>query len=111
MKKIIILTFYFGESPWYLDYFIQSCIANKDVDFVFFTDIKGIAVNHQNIKIIEISFNDFKLIIGNHFSFDLDIEQPIKLCDIRPSFGEVFPSLMQSIIDVRIQNQTFILSI
>lgn len=95
MNKILILTFYFGESPWYLDYFIQSCKANKDVDFIFFTDVKGILVKDENIKIIDISFNDFKLIIENHFSFELSIEQPIKLCDIRPSFGEVFSHLIK----------------
>lgn len=95
MKKILILTFYFGEAPWYLDYFIESCIANKDVDFIFFTDIKGITVKDENIKIINISFTEFKLEIANHFSFDLCIENPIKLCDIRPSFGEVFHDLIK----------------
>jgi hypothetical protein len=95
MKKIIILTFYFGRSPWYLDYFIQSCVDNKDVDFIFFTDIQGIKFNGDNVRIINIGFKEFSSTISNYFSFELDIRHPIKLCDIRPSFGEVFQDLIQ----------------
>ncbi|MBW4359323.1 DUF6625 family protein [Flavobacterium taihuense] len=95
MKKIIILTFYFGKSPWYLDYFIQSCVDNKDVDFIFFTDIQGIKFIGNNIQIITIGFEEFSRTISNYFSFELNIRHPIKLCDIRPSFGEVFQDLIQ----------------
>jgi hypothetical protein len=94
MKKIIIITFYFGKSPWYLDYFIQSCIANIDVDFMLFTDIKGIVIKGGNIKIINVSFEEFSETINNYFNFELRIKHPIKLCDIRPSFGEVFQGLI-----------------
>lgn len=95
MKKILVFTFYFGKSPWYLDYFMQSCVDNNDIDFIFFTDIKGIKIKGDNIKIISISFEEFSRTISNYFSFELNILHPIKLCDIRPSFGEVFQDLIK----------------
>jgi hypothetical protein len=90
MKKILVFICYFGKAPWYLDYFMQSCIDNKDVDFVFYTDIQEITFTGDNLKIIPISFEEFTRTINNYFSFDLNIKHPMKLCDIRPSFGEVF---------------------
>ena len=91
MKKIAIITFHFIKTPWYMDFFVNSCFQNKDVDFLFFTDIVEIERKYkgENLRIILTTFEDFKKSIYNHFDFDFNIISPLKLCDIRPSFGEV----------------------
>lgn len=95
MKKILVFVCYFGKSPWYLDYFLRSCVDNNDVDFIFFTDIKDITIKGDNIRIVSISFEEFRSKINNYFSFELNIQHPMKLCDIRTSFGEVFQDLIE----------------
>jgi len=95
MKKILVFVCYFGKAPWYLDYFLQSCVDNQDVDFIFFTDIKEIEIKGDNMKIVPISFEDFRDKINSYFSFELNIQHPMKLCDIRTSFGEVFQDLIK----------------
>ncbi len=94
MKKILVFVCYFGKAPWYLDYFLQSCVDNEDVDFIFFTDIEEIKIKGDNMKIVPISFEKFRDKINSHFSFELNIQHPMKLCDIRTSFGEVFQDLI-----------------
>lgn len=98
MKKIAIITFHFIKTPWYMDFFVNSCFQNKDVDFLFFTDIVEIERKYkgENLRIILTTFEDFKKSIYNHFDFDFNIISPLKLCDIRPSFGEVFKNYLSN---------------
>lgn len=38
MKKIVFIIPYFGTFPPWIDYFLASCTANSDVDFILFSD-------------------------------------------------------------------------
>ena len=37
-KKVAIIIPYFGSFPNYFDYWLKSALANKDFDFLIFTD-------------------------------------------------------------------------
>lgn len=88
MKKIIVFIPYFGKLPNNFLAWEISALANSTIDFYFFTDIN--MEEKSNIKVINISFEDFKAKISKCVGFKIECETPYELCDIKPCYGEVF---------------------
>lgn len=95
MKKIALLTFWYGPFPWYFPYYIHSCVFNPSVDFIIVTDnIQPIPSKAENIKIIHKTLAEFKATASEKLGFVVSIDYPYKLCDFKPAYGFIFPEII-----------------
>ena len=88
-KKVIILP-YFGDFPKYIDLFIKSCEYNQDYDFLIISDNEMLIELPKNIKKIKMTFEECKNLICTKIKKRVDLNEPYKLCDYRPSYGIIF---------------------
>lgn len=95
MKSIAIISAYFGKLPNTISSWEKSVIANRNIDFYLFTDSHELSSNN-NLKIVYISFDEFKKKIQEKFKFKITCDLPYKLCDYKPSFGYIFNELLTS---------------
>jgi len=80
---------YFGERPSYLPLVVRSMARNPDVDWLFLTDA-AVPGAPPNVCVRVCDFGELARRFQRHFDFPISLEQPYKLCDFRPAFGEVF---------------------
>ncbi|KAA0127285.1 hypothetical protein FY557_14040 [Chryseobacterium sp. SN22] len=96
MKKIILITCWYGEYPWYLPYYLHSCSFNPNIDFVIITDNEQkIASLPDNVKIIHKKLDDIIDETSAKIGFRINIDTPYKLCDFKPAYGFMFPDLIK----------------
>lgn len=94
--SIAILTCWYGTYPWYLPYFINSCIYNPTIDFIIITDNKEQIDNKpENVKIIHKSLKEIKSSASKRVGFEVNIDYPYKLCDFKPAYGFLFPEIVK----------------
>lgn len=88
MEKIAILTVYYGEFPPYFDLWLRSCEYNRSIDFFVVTD--NIIDNlPENVKILDITFDDFRELAEKKLQKKVRIDFPYKLCDFKPIYGHI----------------------
>lgn len=90
IKRIAVVTFFFGKLPWYFRFFQQSCGANPTVDFIFFTDNQAPADVPPNLQFVWFTLADFNSLATQQLGFTIDIQKGYKVCDLRPAFGVIF---------------------
>ncbi|MGB6128511.1 MAG: DUF6625 family protein [Psychrilyobacter sp.] len=92
MKKIKIISCYFGSLPKHFELWCESCYKNKNYDFMLVTDQK--VFSEKNLEIKKMSFNEFKTLINKKLKpiigFNISMDGPYKVCDYRPAFGIIF---------------------
>ena len=91
--KIKIIIPYFGKLPNYFEFFLKSCKANKELEFLIFTDQISFPEYPENVSIYTLSFDELKALAKEKLSLDLcslKNMSPYKLCDYRPSYGVLF---------------------
>ena len=95
-KSIAIIIGYFGNLPWYFDYFIHSCKYNPNVHFYIITDndLRKKQVP-KNVFLISKSLEEIKNIASFRLGLDVKLETPYKFCDIRPSIAYIFPEYIE----------------
>ena len=90
MFSIAFICPYFGQLPKDLfNLWLKSCKYNPSIDWLIFTNDRTNYDYPENVKVSYIEFEDFKAKFQEKFAFPLKIEQPYKLCDLRPTFGYV----------------------
>lgn len=89
MKKIIIIIPYFGKFPEYFKLWLKSVEYNKTIDFLLITDNK-LQETPNNVKFINMNFNDIRKEIQNNFKFKITLRNPYELCKFKPAYGEIF---------------------
>ena len=96
IKKIAILTCWYGPFPWYLPYFIHSCTYNPTIDFYIITNNQEVIPNKpNNVKIIFKTIDEIKTIASERLGFTVNINYPYKLCDFKPAYGFLFPEIIK----------------
>ncbi|MGR5260225.1 DUF6625 family protein [Vibrio astriarenae] len=96
MQKIAVVIPYFGKLPNYFNLYINSLKNTPYIDVLFFTDI---VINEQlpsNFKVIPTTLPMLAERIENSLRIKTNINHPIKLCDFKPTWGEVFREELQS---------------
>lgn len=93
--SIVILIPWFGPWPEWIDFFVESCRANADVDWVLVTDADPPENQAPNLRYVRTSFADYKARISDALGFRFDPADPYKLCDIRPALGEIHRDLIR----------------
>ena len=94
MKDAIIILPFFGELPSYFQLFLNSCEKNNEYDWAIFTNDKTRFRCPNNVKIIHLSFEDFIGRVQKRLNFEIHISSPKKLCDFKPLYGYLFPTLI-----------------
>lgn len=89
MKRIAIITFYYGQFNNMMDFWFHSVSKNPTIDFFMFTDLP-IHNKPQNLKVINISFSKLISYTQEKFDFKICVPEPYKYPDFRPAFGEIF---------------------
>lgn len=90
-KSILIIIPYFGKLPWYFSYFLHPCKFNLSVDFIIIIDdVSYDEKLSQNVIIIHKTFEDIKKLIAKKLKMDITLNNPYKLCDLKPTYGLVF---------------------
>lgn len=94
--SIAIIVVYFGNWPWYFEYFIHSCRYNSSVDFIIITDnnSKNIYLP-PNIRIVVSTLNLLKARIQEQLKIKPKFSNPYKLCDFKPAYGIIFADLIK----------------
>ena len=80
---------YFGERPSYFPLVVRSMAANPDVSWLLLTD-QPVPGAPTNVAVQLCEFDALAKRIRDFFDFEVSLEQPYKLCDFRPAFGEIF---------------------
>lgn len=89
MKSVIIIP-YFGKFPSIFPDFLNSCKHNPEINWIIFTDSLIDFDHSENVKFINMKFEEMKKLIQSNFDFQIELIRPHKLCDFRPAFGEIF---------------------
>jgi len=93
--SIVILIAYFGQWPIWINFFIETCRSNKDIDWIIFSDCGPIENSAQNVKVIDISFDNYKKLVAETLRINFNPPEPYKICDIRPAFGAIHNDLIK----------------
>ena len=87
--RVMFLLPYFGVWPFWMQFYLESCRRNPDIDWLFFTDC-GVPDNAPaNVRFIELSFASYCELVSTQLGIDFHPEQPYKLCDIKPALGYI----------------------
>ncbi|MFT8556152.1 DUF6625 family protein [Liquorilactobacillus hordei] len=90
IAKVVLIVVYFGKLPNYFSVWLKSASANSDYDFIIFTDIEDTFEHGPNIKFEKITFQEIKEKIQIIMDFQIVLDNPYKLCDYKPVYGEIF---------------------
>ena len=88
--KIVLVIPYFGKFPNYFDLWVKSIEKNETIDFLLFTDCKIEFAVPKNLKIVNMTFEEFRENVSNKFDFKIRLKEPYKICDFRPAYGYLF---------------------
>ncbi len=86
-RTICLVVPHFGEFPNYVDLVFKTCEYNPSINWLIFSDCTNYSYLPSNIKIIKMSFGEFREIIQAKFEFKLALDRPYKLCDFKPAYG------------------------
>lgn len=89
MKTIALILPYFGCFKNYFPMFLESCKNNPTIDWMIYTDSNERYEWPKNVHVTKITFDEFKRRIQANFDFPICLDRPYKLCDFKPSYGEV----------------------
>lgn len=86
---ICFLIPYFGSWPFWFPFFIESCRANTDINWIFHTDC-GVPENlPPNVKMVSVSFETYCEMVSDVLKINFRPTSPYKLCDLKPALGHI----------------------
>lgn len=89
-NKCCFIIVYFGKFPNYFQLFLNSCRENKEFNWLIFTDDDTKFEYPLNVTKFSMQMSDLKIIISEKFDFSIKINDPHKLCDLKPAYGYIF---------------------
>ncbi len=87
---ICIVVCYFGKCPAWIYLFLASCKTNPTIHFLIFTDCIHPVATPPNVEIVYASLQQIRTKASERLGFDVTIDTPYKVCDLKPAYGEVF---------------------
>lgn len=88
--NILVIIPFFGGWPEWLDYFLKACAHNTSIQWLLIGDGEKPEQLPDNIRFENINLNHFNLLASNKLNLQIEIENPYKICDLRPAFGIIF---------------------
>lgn len=89
MKRIVIISVYFGKMPNNHRLFLKSIEKNPCIDFKIFTD-QRIQSKLQNLEYILLDIKELNRLIKQKLGKEFNIKRPYKCCDYKPVYGIIF---------------------
>lgn len=89
MNKIVLICLWFGKIPEYFKYHYETCISNKNVDFLFITDQK-IELDSSNFRVINIDLQFLKDRIKNTIGINYEFSNNRNVCQLKCGLGDIF---------------------
>jgi len=78
-KRIAVLICFFGNLPWYFNYFVHSCKYNPTIDFYIITDDRNwLNKLPVNVKVIYKNMKDFNQMATQKLGFATNIRKGYK---------------------------------
>ncbi|AMN43139.1 DUF6625 family protein [Rhodoplanes sp. Z2-YC6860] len=84
---LILLCYWFGPWPDWMNFFVESCKWNSGVRWRIHTDCREPENKADNISYVHMSFADYKALVRDRLGIAFDPSDPDKLSDVRPAFG------------------------
>lgn len=89
-KPLILFIQWFGPWPEWIEFFIESCKWNPEIDWLIFTDQDPPLNEAPNVRYRQTTFDEQKARLGACSGLDLSFAKPMKLCDFKPLLGLAF---------------------
>lgn len=90
MRSIGVFTVWMGSLPDYFEVWMKTVGENPTVTFNLITDQSMRNDIPDNIKWINMSFDEVKKKLQELFDFKIELKYPYKLCDYKPIFAKAF---------------------
>lgn len=91
-NEICLILPYFGRFPNYFDKWLLSAKKNTFIDFYIITDSE-MSRSDENIHYVNMTLKDIKERVEACVGYKIRLESPYKLCDYKPTYGEVFSDI------------------
>lgn len=88
-RPLILLIPYFGRWPVWIEFFIESCKWNPDVQWLIYTDCGRPQNAAANVTFVEMSFAEYQALASWRLGIRLQWSHSYKLCDLRPCLGQI----------------------
>lgn len=92
-RAVILIPFYAKKFPSYFNYFIKS-MEGMPFDVLLISDLRLPAGSPRNLKLFPLTFAGLQVRIKAKFGMDASLENPRKLCDYKPMYGDLFADLI-----------------
>jgi hypothetical protein len=94
-NSVCLLVCYFGVLPPYLDCVLRSCAFNPDINWLIFTDDVRPRELPTNVEIRRATLKDLREQFSRKLGFQVALEHPRQLCNMKPAFGYFFEELLR----------------
>ena len=94
-QSIAVLIPYFGPWPEWMNFWVETCRANRTIDWVLFCDSESPENRASNVRYVRTTFDDYRALLSERLGMPVGAETPYKLCDIRPALGVVHADLVK----------------
>lgn len=85
--SIIIIIPYFGQWPFWMPFFIESCRANPDINWLLIGDCPALEGMPDNVGQRSFDFASYCAFISERLDINFNPSNPYKLCDLKPALG------------------------
>lgn len=93
--KIIIV--YFGNTPAWLPYFIESCRWNPSISWLIYGDLEFDPEGEtgSNLRFEKATLSEFEARIQEKLTISTQFYNPYKICDFKPVYGLLFSEYLE----------------
>lgn len=85
--SILIIIPYFGRWPFWMPFFIESCRANPDINWLLVGDCAALEGLPNNVEQRAFDFATYCAFISKRLGINFNPLNPYKLCDLKPALG------------------------
>ena len=96
MKTICLILPFFGSWPPWLNHFLKTCRYNLTVDWLLYADCERPNNLPSNIRFVKAHLSDFNLLASQQLGMEISIDNPYKLCDLKPAYGVIFENFIKN---------------
>lgn len=95
MYKIAVINVWMGPLPVWFPLWARSVRDNPGFEFILVTDQSIQEYLPDNLQVIRMSFDEVRRLIGRKLRVPIKINEPYKLCDFKPAYGEIFSDYLK----------------
>lgn len=95
MKSMCLILPFFGSWPPWLNHFLQTCRYNPTVDWLLYSDCERPDNLPANVRFVKAGLSDFNLLASRQLGMKISIDNPYKLCDLKPAYGVIFENFIR----------------